>query len=100
MNKSQRPPARRHGPKSAGHGGAETWRCAGCFGHQRSRFCSGVPDSWDFGASSPCLFVGGYYYQGLDHGLFYVYCNTASNSNANIGSRLLASASYRSLIPA
>ena len=59
-----------------------------------------VPDYWYFYASSPCLGVGGNYNQSLNHGLFYVNYNTASNSNANIGSRLLASAGYRSLIPA
>lgn len=46
------------------------------------------------------MHVGGNYNQSLNHGLFYVNYNTASNSNANIGSRLLASAGYRSLIPA
>ena len=59
-----------------------------------------VPDSWNFNASVPCLSVGGNYNQSLNHGLFYVNYNTASNSNANIGSRLLASAGNRSLIPA
>jgi len=44
-----------------------------------------VPDSWDFCSSYPCLRVGGYYDQDLDHGLFYVSCNGASSSNANIG---------------
>nr|DAI10962.1 MAG TPA: tail collar fiber protein [Caudoviricetes sp.] len=47
-----------------------------------------VPDSWFFGASYPCLYVGGDYYQSLYHGLFYVYYNTASYSHAGIGSRL------------
>lgn len=47
-----------------------------------------VPDSWSFLASSPCLFVGGNYSQSLNHGLFYVNNNTASNSNVNIGCRL------------
>lgn len=47
-----------------------------------------VPDSWYFNASSPCLYVGGYYYQGLYHGLFYVYYGTASYSVAYVGSRL------------
>ena len=58
-----------------------------------------VPDDWSFDASSPCLRVGGGYSQSLSHGLFYVNGNTASSSNANIGSRLLASAGNRSLIP-
>ena len=48
-----------------------------------------VPDSWSFNASSPCLYVGGDYSQGLDLGLFYVYCNTASDANASIGCRLM-----------
>lgn len=47
-----------------------------------------VPDYWSFSASYPCLRVGGYYYQSLDYGLFYVNYSTASYSNANIGSRL------------
>ena len=47
-----------------------------------------VPDNWFFSASNPCLFVGGYYYQGLSLGLFYVSYDTASSSSAVIGSRL------------
>lgn len=49
----------------------------------------GVPDNWNFNASNPCLHVGGNYNQSLNHGLFYVNYNTASNANSNIGSRLL-----------
>lgn len=45
-------------------------------------------DYWSFAASDPCLFFGGYYYQYGDRGLFYVYCNSASYSNASIGCRL------------
>ena len=48
-----------------------------------------VPDSWGFNASSPCLVVGGYYGQSLDHGLFYVGCVTASSAVASIGCRLM-----------
>ena len=48
-----------------------------------------VPDNWNFNASNPCLHVGGNYNQNLNHGLFYVNYNTVSNSNANIGCRLL-----------
>ncbi|MBS4879793.1 MAG: hypothetical protein KH138_05715 [Firmicutes bacterium] len=47
-----------------------------------------VPDYWDFSASYPCLFVGGYYGQYLSHGLFYVNFNSASNSNVEVGCRL------------
>lgn len=47
-----------------------------------------VPDNWGFYSSSPCLRVGGDYYQGLSHGLFYVGCNGTSNSDASIGCRL------------
>lgn len=47
-----------------------------------------VPDSWNFGASYPCLRVGGGYSQGLSLGLFCVGCGAASGSSASIGSRL------------
>ena len=47
-----------------------------------------VPDYWDFHASNPCLRVGGNYDQGLNLGLFFVSYNSASYSNAYIGSRL------------
>lgn len=42
-------------------------------------------DSWNFNSSNPCLHVGGNYNQNLNHGLFYVNYNSASNTNANIG---------------
>lgn len=45
-------------------------------------------DSWNFDASNPCLCFGGGYYQDGSYGLFYVYYNSASNSNAGIGCRL------------
>lgn len=48
-----------------------------------------VPDGWNFNASIPCLYVGGGYYQNLNHGMFYVNYNGTSNSNANIGCQLL-----------
>lgn len=47
-----------------------------------------VPDYWFFDGSCPCLFVGGYYNQGLDCGLFCVYCNSASTADATVGCRL------------
>lgn len=47
-----------------------------------------VPDYWYFDASSPCLRVGGGWNQYLDHGLFYVYCDTASDTVTYIGCRL------------
>lgn len=48
-----------------------------------------VPDNWVFNASSPCLYVGGSYGQGLNDGLFYVSCNTATLAFAYIGCRLM-----------
>jgi hypothetical protein len=47
-----------------------------------------IPDYWYFNSSSPCLLVGGNYYQGQNHGLFYVYCDGTSSANAYIGCRL------------
>lgn len=48
-----------------------------------------VPDYWSFGASGPCLHLGGYYGQVQSHGLFFVSCDTASYSSSGIGSRLM-----------
>ena len=45
-------------------------------------------DSWYFGSSSPCLYVGGYYSHDSDYGLFCVYYNAASYYNGVIGCRL------------
>lgn len=45
-------------------------------------------DVWNFNASSPCLYFGGYYNQFGYLGLFYVSYTYASNSGANIGCRL------------
>lgn len=45
-------------------------------------------DGWYFVASYPCLYFGGYYNQSGNHGLFYVNCNGASDSYADIGCRL------------
>ena len=45
-------------------------------------------DYWDFNASYPCLYFGGYYYQYGVRGLFCVGCASASNSGADIGCRL------------
>lgn len=50
-----------------------------------STYC---PDYWYFSASYPCLHVGGYYYQSLYYGLFYVSCASASSSSVEIGCRL------------
>ena len=47
-----------------------------------------VPDYWNFSSGSPCLLSGGYYYQYLSHGLFYVSYDAASGSSAYIGCRL------------
>ncbi|MBR1868854.1 MAG: hypothetical protein IJ799_02170 [Bacteroidales bacterium] len=46
-------------------------------------------DNWNYNASNPCLYVGGNYNQNDNHGLFYVNYNSASNSNDNIGARIL-----------
>lgn len=45
-------------------------------------------DYWSFNASNPCLRFGGSYGQGGNRGLFCVYCNGASSSDAGIGCRL------------
>lgn len=47
-----------------------------------------VPDSWNFSASFPCLYVGGYCGQSRYHGLFCVYYSAASNADTDIGCRL------------
>ena len=46
-------------------------------------------DYWSFSASSPCLFVGGNYDQGGNHGLFFVSYTGTSYSGAYLGCRLL-----------
>ena len=48
-----------------------------------------VADNWNYNASNPCLHCGGNYNQNQNHGLFYVNYNNASNTNANIGCRIL-----------
>lgn len=45
-------------------------------------------DYWYFSSSGPCLYVGGDYSHYSYCGLFYVYCNSASNYNGHIGCRL------------
>ena len=52
-------------------------------------FSEWLPDNWNYNASNPCLHVGGNYNQNLNHGLFYVNYNSATNTNANIGCRIL-----------
>ena len=47
-----------------------------------------VPDYWYFSAGSPCLFHGGGYGQGRNHGPFCVYCSGTSSAGASIGCRL------------
>ena len=47
-----------------------------------------VPDYWDFGGSDPCLFHGGGYGQGQNHGPFYVGYSYASGAYDYIGCRL------------
>ena len=51
-------------------------------------------DYWVFSASSPCLRFGGSFDQSGNHGLFYVNYNSASNSNRNIGCRVLLWTGY------
>ena len=46
-------------------------------------------DYWGFSASGPCLYVGGYYGQYLNLGLFCVYCSAATGAGAGLGCRLL-----------
>lgn len=47
-----------------------------------------IPDYWGFGASYPCLFVGGNYNQDRNRGLFCVSYNGVSYAVASIGCRL------------
>ena len=49
-----------------------------------------VPDYWFFNGGYPCLYHGGYCYQYRNHGPFYINYNNASNTNDNIGCRILA----------
>lgn len=46
-------------------------------------------DYWNFGSSNPCLYVGGYYYQDLNCGLFFVSRYGVSSTSAGIGCRPL-----------
>ena len=46
-------------------------------------------DCWYYGSSNPCLYAGGYYYQGADRGLFYVRYAGTSDTNGSVGCRLL-----------
>ena len=48
-----------------------------------------VPDNWNFNGSNPCLHHGGNYNQNQNHGPFYVNYNSTSNTNTNIGCRIL-----------
>lgn len=47
-----------------------------------------VPDYWYFVGSYPCLYHGGYYYRGQNHGPFYVDFISTSSSDDYIGCRL------------
>jgi hypothetical protein len=52
----------------------------------------GGGDYCNYNASGVVLYVGGNYNQNQNHGLFYLNGNNAaSNSNQNIGSRILVS---------
>lgn len=55
------------------------------------RAADDVPDNWNFNGSNPCLHHGGNYSQNQNHRPFYVNYNTASNTNTNIGCRILES---------
>lgn len=57
--------------------------------HAVGALLSGSADNWNFNSSNPCLHFGGNYNQNGNHGLFYVNYNSTSNSNANIGCRLV-----------
>ena len=46
-------------------------------------------DYWGFDASVPCLYVGGYYSQYGNRGLFFVDYYAATSASAGIGCRLL-----------
>lgn len=45
-------------------------------------------DSWNFGSSYPCLYVGGSYHQYANHGLFFVDYSSVSGASTYIGCRL------------
>lgn len=45
-------------------------------------------DYWNFNSSSPCVYVGGNYYQDTNHGLFHVGYDSTSYTGSDIGSRL------------
>lgn len=47
-----------------------------------------VPDLWNYYGSGPCLYHGGYYYQSLDHGPFFVDYYSTSYQSSDIGCRL------------
>lgn len=49
-----------------------------------------IPDNWNFNGRYPCLYHGGNYNQNQNHGPFYINYNNASNTNDNIGCRILA----------
>ncbi|MCM1295509.1 MAG: Ig-like domain-containing protein [Muribaculaceae bacterium] len=81
------------GTPSSGWPGAFTVSSAGGFpmfyasatgGSETTYSC----DYWNFDASYPCVFVGGYYSQSGNRGLFFVSYITASYTSADIGSRL------------
>ena len=47
-----------------------------------------VPDDWNYNGGGPCLRHGGYYYQSLYRGPFYVNYYGTSDQNSDIGCRL------------
>ena len=46
-------------------------------------------DYWNFVTSNPCVCGGGNYNRGVNRGLFYLGCSSASGSDGYFGSRLL-----------
>jgi len=72
----------------------------GMTAHAVGALLLGSADNWNFNASNPCLHFGGNYNQNGNHGLFYVNYNSASNSNANIGCRVLLWTGYPPPYPA
>ena len=57
--------------------------------HCRCFLFPGSCDNWNFDSSNPCLYVGGNYNQYANYGMFYVYYNTASYYDGNLGCRFL-----------
>lgn len=66
------------------NGGFPTFIPTSASGNDATYSC----DSWNFGSSYPCLYVGGCYSRYSYCGLFYVSYYAASSYNGNVGCRL------------